>query len=122
MPKRVPTISVVVVRENDQGKNVRKTVEPGKPFNFTADEIEQITRIHPGALRKPLNETADTTISDETAPERDAKPSATEGETKPVKKPKKAAAAPKTPKPETAEDVEAEEDAEEEAASEDDDI
>lgn len=58
MPKRIPTISVVVIRKADSGKNVRKTVEPGKPFNFTDAEIEQITRIHPGALRKPVNETA----------------------------------------------------------------
>jgi len=68
MPMRVPTISTVVVRE---GK--RKTVEPGKPFNFSDEEIEQINRIYPGGLRKPVNETnaAAQALADEAAPDED---------------------------------------------------
>ncbi len=58
MPKRIATISVTVIRENDAGKRVRKTIEPQKPYNFTDAEIEQITAMHPTALRKPVNETA----------------------------------------------------------------
>lgn len=51
MPERVPNISVGVVREGQ-----RKTVEPGKAFNFTQDEIDTITKVAPGALRKAVNE------------------------------------------------------------------
>ncbi len=58
MPKRIATISVTVIRENESGKRVRKTIEPGKAYNFTDAEIDQIKGIHPTALRKPVNETA----------------------------------------------------------------
>lgn len=54
MPKRVPTASVIVIRE---GKRVSPPLNKG--FNFTDDEIKQITAIMPGALRKPINESTD---------------------------------------------------------------
>jgi hypothetical protein len=57
MPNRVPLISVVVIREDEKtGKNKRVTPPTGKSFSFTDDEIEAITRQHPGGLRKPVNE------------------------------------------------------------------
>ncbi len=53
MPKRVPTVSVIVIRE---GKRVSPPLNKG--FNFTDDEITAINKAQPGALRKPVNETA----------------------------------------------------------------
>lgn len=54
MPKRVPTVSVIVIRD---GKRVSPPLNKG--FNFTDDEITQINAIQPGALRKPINESSD---------------------------------------------------------------
>lgn len=54
MPKRVPTASVIVIRD---GKRVEPKI--GKSFPFTDDEITTINRIMPGALRTPVNETVD---------------------------------------------------------------
>lgn len=72
MPKRIATVSTVVIRE---GKRV--TVGPGTPnpgaFDFTDEEIKQITAIHATALRKPVNESTGTA---ETAPDGDNKPKA----------------------------------------------
>ncbi|MCB1865168.1 MAG: hypothetical protein KDG50_07030 [Chromatiales bacterium] len=52
MPKMVPLQSVVLFRE---GKRVRPQI--GKVFNFTADEIEELTEASPECLRKPIAET-----------------------------------------------------------------
>ena len=119
MPKRVPNASVVVIRDKK-----RVSVTPGKAFDFTAAEIDEITRIMPGALRKPVNESADTATS-ETAPDANAKATATKSPKKAPAKAKKAS----TPKveeqaseAETDEDEEEEEedtDAEEESEDED---
>lgn len=54
MPKRVPNASIVVIRD---GKRV--TPPLGKAYDFTKAEIESITRVSPGALRKPVNESSD---------------------------------------------------------------
>src|SRR3546814_17424306 len=54
MPKRVPTASVIVIRE---GKRVSPPLNKG--FNFTEAEIAQIKAIDPRALRKPINESTD---------------------------------------------------------------
>lgn len=54
MPKLVPTVGTVVVRD---GKRVRP--EPGKAFNFTKDEADRIRSVQPNALRKPNDESAD---------------------------------------------------------------
>lgn len=74
MPKMVPTISTTVIRD---GK--RKPVVPGVAFPFTKDEVEELNRLHPGALRKPINETGndDPEPTDESAPEREAGATAT---------------------------------------------
>lgn len=58
MPKRVPTASVIVIRD---GKRVNPPLNKG--FNFTDAEIEQINGIMPGALRKPINESSEDTSS-----------------------------------------------------------
>lgn len=83
MPKRVTTVSTTVVRE---GKRVE--VAAGKPYDFTADEIKDLNRIHPGALRKGVNETADEPTN-ETAPEGESGATATKT---PVTNKRKAAA------------------------------
>lgn len=57
MAKLVPTVSVIVVRDSKRIKP-----EIGKGFDFTADEVKDINTLHPGALRKPVNETADETV------------------------------------------------------------
>lgn len=54
MPKRVPTVSVIVIRD---GKRVSPKLN--KSFPFTDDEIKQINTIQPGALRTPINESDD---------------------------------------------------------------
>jgi hypothetical protein len=54
MPKRVPTIGVIVIRD---GKRVSPPLNKG--FNFTDDEITQINAIHATALRKPINESVE---------------------------------------------------------------
>lgn len=51
MPVRIPHHTVVIHRD---GKNIRPPI--GKPFNFTSDEIEEITGLHPRALRRPVHE------------------------------------------------------------------
>ena len=51
MPKLVPTVSVVVIRDDK-----RTHPEIGKKFDFTAEEVKSINESHPGALRKPNNE------------------------------------------------------------------
>lgn len=58
MPKLVPNASVIVIRD---GK--RKSPELGKAFDFSDAEVKQINRLLPGALRKPVNESA--TVADE---------------------------------------------------------
>lgn len=120
MPKRVPTASVIVIRE---GKRVSPPLNKG--FNFTDDEITQINAIMPGALRKPINESADEpstgkghksddaeagTASSKAAPDGSKKPTAAKG--------KKAAAATKA----ADKDVEDDEDQnQDEDSSEDED-
>lgn len=48
---RVPVQSIVVVRD---GKQI--TPDLDKPFNFTAQEVEDIERVNPSAMRKPIVE------------------------------------------------------------------
>lgn len=52
MPKLVPLQSIVVIRPdaNNGNKPVRFTPEIGKPFEFTADEVKQITGANPDAF------------------------------------------------------------------------
>lgn len=51
MPIRVPVQKIVLMRD---GKRV---IPPsGKPFEFTAKEIEEINAINPAAIRKPVQE------------------------------------------------------------------
>lgn len=52
MPIRV-THNTVVVHRN--GKNVH--LKPGTRHDFTQEEIDQITKSHATALRRPINET-----------------------------------------------------------------
>lgn len=87
MPKLVPTIGVTVIRDG-----VRKTPPIGKAFNFTAEEVESVRKQVPTAFRKPVNEDdtpVEQTASDASAPNGNAKATAT----KTPKTPKKQAAA-----------------------------
>lgn len=64
MPKRVPTQGVIVYRD---GKQMR--VPLGKAFDFTAEELEQITAVNPKALSKisevEINDEADRKAKEE---------------------------------------------------------
>ncbi len=53
MPKRVPNFSVQVVRE---GKLIRPAL--GVPFEFSADELADIKRMQPDAVRMINDESA----------------------------------------------------------------
>ena len=90
--RRMVTQSVTVIRE---GKRV--SPEIGKSYPFTEAEIEYLDRLSPAATRKSVNEDpidaeeeveGGDTGDDETAPDKNAKPTAT----KTPKKGKKAAA------------------------------
>lgn len=105
MPKRVPTVSVIVIRE---GKRVSPKLNKG--YNFTDEEIETINRVQPGALRKPVNETATEDAADVDA-------TATADTTKE----KVPASKPKTGKKAKAEKPAAEKPADEDADDSDDD-
>lgn len=86
MPKLVPTIGVTVIRDG-----VRKTPQIGKAFDFTKEEIEAVRKQVPTAFRKPVNEDdtpVEQTATDASAPDGNAKPTAT----KAAKRPKKEAA------------------------------
>lgn len=65
MPKRIPNVSTVVIRD---GKRI--DVPTGKPFDFKQDEIDRIVKVAgAGALRKLVNEAEPSgEASDETAP------------------------------------------------------
>lgn len=80
MPKRVATVSTTVVRE---GK--RREVKANTSFDFTADEIKDLNAIHPGAIRKGVNETADEP-TDATSPEKTVEPTANKANKTPAKK------------------------------------
>lgn len=69
MPKKIPTHAVVVVRDSKQ-----VTATPGKAFDFTKEEVEELAVIAPDALRDPVNEA----------------PAEAEADTKATKAPKKA--------------------------------
>lgn len=47
MPQRITNVSVTVFRD---GK--RQVLKPNTKFDFTKEEMDDITRIHKGALRK----------------------------------------------------------------------
>lgn len=47
MPKRIPLQTVIFQRDKQ-----RMVPEVGKPFDFTKEEIEQITKLNPDALGK----------------------------------------------------------------------
>lgn len=92
MPKHVPLVSTVVVRD---GKRHYPTV--GKPFNFSDEEVKTIKALHPTGLRKPVNESAVDDEIDDAPDGVDAQQSEATDETAPDKK-VKAGAALKTPK------------------------
>ena len=50
---RIPVQTITVGRD---GKNIVPTI--GQPFNFTAEEIEQIESSNPAAVRNPVVEAA----------------------------------------------------------------
>jgi hypothetical protein len=50
MPKLIPT-QTIIVEAGERGQP-----EIGKPFNFTAEEVKDIKRMNPEALREPVNE------------------------------------------------------------------
>jgi hypothetical protein len=64
MPLRIPTQTIILHR-----KGQRVVVKPAKdgrtavPFDFTTDEIEDITASSPTALRKPINEEANVQVA-----------------------------------------------------------
>lgn len=51
MAIRIPVQTITVGRD---GKNIVPTI--GQPFNFTAEEIEQIESSNPAAVRNPVVE------------------------------------------------------------------
>lgn len=51
MPQRVANISITLNR-----KEGRIPVKAGETYNFTKDEIDQLTKLNKDALRKPVNE------------------------------------------------------------------
>lgn len=53
MPQRIPMQTVIVQRD---GKNFAPPI--GKPFDFTVDELNQIKKVNPNAVRVLVNETA----------------------------------------------------------------
>ena len=69
--KRVPTIGITVIRD---GK--RETPKIGLAFAFTEDEIKSVTKQHPTAFRKPVNE--DTDLDGVTTPDGVDHPTGTE--------------------------------------------
>lgn len=54
MPQRIPVNKIIVHRD---GKRFAPPL--GKPFDFTAAELEDIKAVNPGAVRKVINESAD---------------------------------------------------------------
>lgn len=64
MPNMVPRHTVVVSRPHPSGKKdkegnpIHERIQPplGQPFDFTQEEIDDINRMHPTALRDPINE------------------------------------------------------------------
>jgi hypothetical protein len=117
MPKRVTTVSTTVVRD---GKRV--DIAAGKPYNFTEAEIRDLNTMHPGALRKGVNETA-AEPADESAPAGTAEATSDKTPKTPAKK--KAAAKDSTSKAATDDDkadAGNESSSEGDAPDEDDDI
>lgn len=124
MIRRVVVQGVTVVRDGQ-----RKSPELNKAFDFTQQEIDYLDRVAPAATRKTVNETVaedavvveepegGDTGTDETAPDANAKPTATKTP-KRGKTTKKAPAKTEEPESDESDDEEAE-DADE---SEDDDI
>lgn len=51
MPKRIATQTIVLFRDKK-----RVVIKPKQQFDFTADEIKEITTASKDALRKPVNE------------------------------------------------------------------
>lgn len=64
MPSMVPTQSIHVARPNPKGHKdkegnvIHDHVRPkiGEPFDFTDEELDDINRASPGAVREPINE------------------------------------------------------------------
>lgn len=59
MPQRIPLQGIVVHREvTKNGVTTKVPVTPkiGVPFDFTSDEINQLMRIAPNAIRTLINE------------------------------------------------------------------
>lgn len=54
MAIRVPVETIMVVRD---GKQISPKI--GEPFNFTAEELADIKRINPDAIRFPVSEVAE---------------------------------------------------------------
>lgn len=89
MPKLIATVSVTVVRDGKRVSTGPGSVHAGKPFNYTAEEVEAVTKQLPTAFRKPVNESTEEVGEDATAPEGNAGPTA--GETPKRPKAEKAA-------------------------------
>lgn len=86
MPIRIPLVNIVVHRA-DENKGKPFSPKIGEPFNFTAAELEDITKVMPKAVRKPINEAPAAEAPAADAP--DAKPAKEpKAETKPAKEPK----------------------------------
>lgn len=56
MPQRVANFSTTVHRKDANGNMSRVEVKAGQTFNFTKEEIDDLTRIDPNAVRKVVNE------------------------------------------------------------------
>lgn len=84
MPRMVPVQAVHVGRPHPQGRKnrhgdvIHQSVRPqiGEPFDFTDEELEDIRRSNPAAIREPINEgqpatavTAEVDLAGETAAE-----------------------------------------------------
>lgn len=64
MPRLIPTISIGISRKTgDRNRTVFPTI--GEMFDFTEEEVKEISAAHPEALRKPINEAKEVTSEEE---------------------------------------------------------
>lgn len=71
MPQRVANVSITLHRKNKDGVDERKVVNAGETFDFTKDEISQLTALNKEALRKPINEELPPTEANNDGSQRD---------------------------------------------------
>jgi hypothetical protein len=84
--KRIALISVTVVRDGQRIATGPGSKYAGKPFDYTKEEIADVTRVSPNAFRKPVNESSEPEADDTTAPEGDASATANKTPKQPAKK------------------------------------